>query len=179
MKFHPTPIDGLLVIEPIAYVDERGSFMETYNRAAFKDAGIHAEFIQDNQSVSRKGVIRGLHFQTGTYEQGKLVRVIRGAVLDVAVDLRIGSPSYGKHFSVELDGQRGTLLWIPPGFAHGFEALEDDTVFHYKVTAPYHPSSEAGIRYDDPELGIVWRSRSPLLSRKDLLLPSLREWDNR
>lgn len=179
MNFHSTPIDGLIVIEPTVHSDERGSFMETFNRNAFIAAGITADFVQDNQSVSRKGVIRGLHFQTGSFEQGKLVRVIRGAALDVAVDLRQGSPSYGKHFTVELDGVNGKLLWIPPGFAHGFEALEDETVFHYKVTSPYHPASEAGIRFDDPELGISWRSGQPLLSRKDLLLPTLREWNNR
>jgi dTDP-4-dehydrorhamnose 3,5-epimerase len=179
MKFHKTPIEGLVVIEPSVYSDERGSFMETYNRSLFIAAGITAEFIQDNQSVSKKGVIRGLHFQTGAFEQGKLVRVIHGGAIDVALDLRKDSPTYGKHFSLELNGRSGNLLWIPPGFAHGFESLEDDTVFHYKVTAPYNPSSEAGIRFDDPELGISWRSGSPILSRKDLLLPTLREWDNR
>lgn len=179
MRFLKTPIEGLLLIEPTVHRDDRGAFMETFNARAFAEQGITDKFVQDNQSFSRKNVIRGLHFQTGDHAQGKLVRVIHGSVLDVAVDLRNGSPTFGRHYSVVLDATAGNMLWIPSGFAHGFESLEDDTVFHYKVTAYYRPAAEAGIRYDDPGLGIEWRTRNPLVSEKDLILPTLREWADR
>lgn len=179
MKFTGCPIDGLILITPAIYRDDRGTFQESYNQSLFKQHGIGFDFIQDNQSVSKKGVIRGLHFQTGSHAQGKLVRVTGGRALDVAVDLRVGSPTFGRHYSIELDAEAGLMLWIPPGFAHGFEALEDDTVFAYKVTAPYHKTAEAGIRFDDPDLGIHWQSAHPLISEKDRILPTFREWIGR
>jgi dTDP-4-dehydrorhamnose 3,5-epimerase len=178
MEFTRTPLDGLILIEPKIYKDDRGSFFESYNAAQFEANGITLDFVQDNQSVSKKGVIRGLHFQVGSHAQGKLVRVVQGRALDVVVDLRKESATFGRYFSVELDPEKSTILWIPPGFAHGFEALEDDTIFLYKVTAPYHQPSEAGIRFDDPDLNIRWRTTAPIVSEKDKILPTLREWNS-
>ncbi len=178
MQFTRTPIDGLFLIEPKIYHDDRGSFLESYNAALFQQHGIPADFVQDNQSTSRKGVIRGLHFQTGKHAQGKLVRVVKGKALDVVVDLRKESATFGRHFSLELEAEKAIMLWVPPGFAHGFEALEEDTVFLYKVTAPYHQPSEAGIRFDDPDLNIRWKTNTPIVSEKDKILPALREWNS-
>lgn len=176
MKLIPVPINGLLLIEPSVFKDERGHFLESFNDEKMAAHGIAGKFVQDNQSVSNKGVIRGLHFQKPPHEQGKLVRVVYGRALDVALDLRPGSATFGRHFSVELSGDNNRILWIPPGFAHGFEALENDTVFLYKVTNYYHPASEAGIRFDDPEIGIAWHTRTPVVSEKDRILPTLHEW---
>lgn len=176
MGFITTPIDGLVLHEPRVFSDDRGHFLETFNRSLFAGQGVDREFVQDNESVSRKGVIRGLHLQRPPHAQGKLVRVVRGAALDVAVDLRKNSPTFGRHFAAELNERNRRMLWIPAGFAHGFEALEDETVFLYKVTDYYHPASEAGIRFDDPELGIGWRTHTPIVSDKDRILPSFREF---
>lgn len=178
MEFIRTPIEGLIIIEPKIYRDDRGCFLESYNAALFSQHGLPTDFVQDNQSESRKGVIRGLHFQTGKHAQGKLVRVVKGKALDVAVDLRKDSATFGRHFAILLEAEKSNMLWIPPGFAHGFEALQDDTVFLYKVTSPYHQPSEAGIRYDDPDLHIKWSTHSPLVSDKDKILPTLREWNS-
>lgn len=175
MTIHPTPIEGLLIIEPKVYSDDRGLFFESFN-LKLRDLGIHADFVQDNQSVSKKNVIRGLHIQRSPHAQGKLVRVSYGAVVDVAVDLRKNSPTFGRHFSVELNDRNNLMFWIPPGFAHGFSVLEDNTVFLYKVSGPYQPTAEGGIIYNDPELNIDWKVREPIVSAKDKVLPSFREY---
>lgn len=160
-------IDGPLLLRPRTFLDPRGSFTETWNQQAM-DAAIGAQrFVQDNESISRKGVLRGLHFQLDPAAQGKLVRAVRGALLDVCVDIRRDSPSYGRHITVPLKAGDSNLLWIPPGFAHGFIALEDDTVFHYKCTAYYDPTRERTILWNDPALGVDWGVADPLVSDKD------------
>ena len=148
-------IEGLKVIEPTVFGDSRGYFMETYNYNDFKEAGIDVEFVQDNQSSSRYGVLRGLHFQLH-YPQDKLVRVVNGEVFDVAVDLREGSKTYGKWFGVELSAENMKQFYIPEGFAHGFLVLSDEAEFAYKCTDFYHPGDEGGLAYNDPEIGIDW-----------------------
>ncbi|SFC21672.1 dTDP-4-dehydrorhamnose 3,5-epimerase [Parapedobacter composti] len=179
MNFVPTPIPGLVVIEPQIWKDERGFFIETYNEKPFSTHGISG-FVQDNLSYSHRGVLRGMHAQAGDNAQGKLVRVLRGRVFDVAVDIRKSSSTYGKHFSIILDGENAKSLWIPPGFLHGFLALEDDTLFAYKVTGFYDKSGELGVRWDDPELAIEWPLRHDefIISAKDRQLPLLKEISN-
>lgn len=167
MEFEKTTIEDLLIIKPRVFSDERGYFYESYNKAVFKKNGLDLNFIQDNQSLSQKGVLRGLHFQTPPFEQGKLVRVIQGSVLDVAVDIRTNSPTYGKYESVILSAENKTQFWIPPGFAHGFLTLEDDTIFCYKCTGPYSKESEGAILWNDPQLNIEWSMDTPLVSAKD------------
>ena len=170
-----TPIEGLLIIEPQVFTDPRGYFYESYNKEKFVAAGINIEFVQDNQSLSQKGIVRGLHFQAPPFDQGKLVRVIQGAVLDVAVDIRKNSPTYGQNFSIELSAQNRTMFYIPPGFAHGFETLEDNTIFLYKCTDVYNKQSEGGLLWNDAELGIKWQSSDPLISEKDKILPLFKD----
>ena len=167
MEFKTTDIEGLVIIEPRVFSDERGYFYESYNKAAFNKKGLDLTFIQDNQSLSQKGVLRGLHFQAPPFEQGKLVRVIQGSVLDVAVDIRPHSPTYGKHQSIILSGENKTQFWIPPGFAHGFVTLEDNTIFCYKCTGPYSKESEGAILWNDSQLNINWGIDNPILSEKD------------
>lgn len=167
-------IEGPVLIHPKVYSDDRGCFFESFNQDAFEHLGLPTGFHQDNQSISRKGVIRGLHFQLPPYEQGKLVRVVSGCVVDIAVDIRRNSPTFGRHIRIELSAESQNMLWIPPGFAHGFSVLEDNTVFLYKCTTPYHPESERGIRWDDPELSIDWGVDNPLVSEKDSHLPLFR-----
>jgi len=176
-QMRTTPIDGLLVIEPKVFADERGFFMESFKASDFAAFGITQNFVQDNHSKSRKGVIRGLHFQRAPYAQGKLVRVTRGRAWDVAVDLRKGSPTFGTWCAVELSADNYLLFWIPEGFAHGFLALEDDTELLYKCTAEYNPTSDGGIRWNDPDIGVAWPQIgvSPLLSSKDAVLPLLKD----
>lgn len=175
MEFLPVEgIEGLLLIRPDVYPDERGYFLESFHSLRYAAHGLPAEFAQDNQSVSHARVVRGLHFQKPPYEQGKLVRVVRGRALDVAVDIRKNSPSYGKVYSVMLDATEHNMLWIPPGFAHGFAALEDHTVFLYKCTKPYNRESESGILFNDPQLAINWNVKDPLVSGKDQMLPLLK-----
>jgi len=171
-----TSIDGLLIIEPTVFSDDRGYFMETYNQHAFTDAGLNMTFVQDNQSMSKKGVLRGLHLQT-QFPQGKLVRVISGEVYDVGVDLRCGSPTYGQYFGTILSGENKRMLYIPEGFAHGFLVLSDEAVFTYKCTELYHPEFEAGIAWNDPDIGVDWPldGIEPVLSEKDKKLPFLKE----
>ena len=165
-------LEGLLVITPPKYEDERGFFSETYNAQVLAEAGFDKTFVQDNQSLSRqKGVLRGLHFQTPPFAQDKLVRVLKGAVMDVAVDLRPGSPTYGQHFAIELSESNWKQLLIPVGFAHAFYTLEPDTEVAYKVTAPYAPDHDAGLRWNDPDLAINWPGDAPVLSAKDAVLP--------
>ncbi len=173
MNIIETPIKDLLVIEPKVWKDTRGYFYESYNAKAFEAAGIHAVFIQDNQSFSQKGTLRGLHAQAPPFAQGKLVRVIQGSVLDVAVDIRKDSATYGQHFTIELSGENHKQLWMPPGFLHGFLTLENNTIFTYKVTNYYDRHSEIGVMWNDPALNVNWGNieRSEIfLSDKDLLL---------
>lgn len=162
-----TFIDGLLVIKPRVFEDARGYFFESFNEKALREAGLHAQFVQDNQSLSQKGVLRGLHFQAPPFAQGKLVRVIKGAVLDVVVDIRKKSPTYGKHFAIELNEQNKTMLWVPEGFAHGFATLQNDTIFYYKCSNYYHKDSEGCVMWNDKDLSIEWNVSDPVLSDKD------------
>lgn len=155
IKVTGTPIAGLYVIEPTVHGDERGYFVETYNQRDMHEAGLDMVFVQDNQSMSPKGVLRGLHFQK-RHPQGKLVRVIRGSVFDVAVDLRSGSETYGQWFGVELSAENKKQFYVSEGFAHGYLVLSDEAEFCYKVTDFYHPGDEGGLAWNDPEIGIVW-----------------------
>ena len=171
------PIEGLYVIEPAVHGDARGYFMETYNRRDMEEAGLNLNFVQDNQSASKKGVLRGLHFQSGEAAQAKLVRVIHGRVLDVAVDVRRGSPTFGQHVAVELTEDNHRQLFIPRGFAHGFSVLSEEVIFQYKCDNYYAPEAEGAIAWDDPALGIDWRipHERVLLSAKDSAHPRLSE----
>lgn len=177
MIYNKTDIDGVYIIEPRVFNDARGYFFESYRKEEF-DANVGVtDFVQDNESKSSRGVLRGLHYQAGRWSQAKLVRVIRGSVLDVAVDLRRSSPTFGRHVAVELSGENKRQLFIPRGFAHGFLVLSDEAVFTYKVDNVYAPQSEASIRYDDPDIGIEW-PMSPgeiLTSAKDRDGRSLRD----
>lgn len=168
MEVIETEIKGLLIIKPRVFADARGYFFESYNEGVFKKHGIDLNFMQDNQSLSSTGVLRGLHFQAPPYEQGKLVRVITGAVLDVAVDIRKNSPTYGKHVALELNEENKTIFFIPPGFAHGFLTLRDNTIFSYKCTNLYNKESEGTVLWNDQELGINWNYDNPILSEKDV-----------
>lgn len=167
MKFLPTEIEGLIIIKPNVFEDDRGHFFESYNKKVFKENGVDVDFVQDNQSLSNKGVLRGLHFQKPPFSQGKLIRVIKGIVYDVAVDLRSNSKTYGKHFALELSEYNKTMFFIPEGFAHGFLTLENNTIFSYKCTKLYNKESEDAIIWNDPELNIDWPIKTPILSTKD------------
>jgi dTDP-4-dehydrorhamnose 3,5-epimerase len=162
-------IDGLMVLEPRVFEDERGAFFESFNLSQFREvSGLDVDFVQDNHSISHKGVLRGLHYQVAPHAQGKLVRVVRGAAWDVAVDIREGSPTFGKWVAVELTADNRKQFWIPEGFAHGFLALEDGTEFLYKTTAYWHGPSERTIRWDDPAIRVQWPAEGqPVLSEKD------------
>ncbi len=177
MKVIETVLPGVLIIEPKVFGDARGFFLETFQSDRYREAGIVLPFVQDNHSRSQKGVLRGLHFQR-TRPQGKLVRVSRGAVYDVTVDIRPGSPTQGKFVGVELDDSNHRQVWIPPGYAHGFCALSDIVDFQYKCTEPYDPSDEAGVIWNDPEIAIPWPIDAPRLSDKDTRHPTLRELVN-
>lgn len=175
MPFKETGIEGLLIFEPRVFEDKRGYFFESFNKRLFEEAGIHADFVQDNQALSGYGVLRGLHYQIEPMAQAKLVRVLEGRVLDVAVDLREGSPTYGQHFSIELSAENKLQLYIPRGFAHGYAVLSERAVFFYKCDNYYSPEHEGGIRFDDPALGIDWQlpPEAIILSEKDSRLPRL------
>ena len=169
IKVTPCDIKGLYVIEPTVFKDERGYFVETYNQNDFREAGLNMVFVQDNQSMSVKGVLRGLHFQK-QYPQGKLVRAVRGTVFDVAVDLRSDSGTYGKWFGVVLSAENKKQFYIPEGFAHGFLVLSDEAEFVYKCTDFYHPGDEGGLKWDDPEIGVDWpvsEGMELIISEKD------------
>ena len=170
MKVTKLSLDGVLLIDPDVFADERGYFFESFNEPEFFKAGINHRFVQDNQSLSGKGVLRGLHYQAPPFEQGKLVRVIKGAVTDVVVDIRKSSPTYGKYLAVQLNEINRHMLWIPPGFAHGFITLEEETLFLYKCTNVYNRTSECGIIWNDPDLKINWGVGKPVVSAKDLEL---------
>ena len=174
-QFSSGELPGIVLIEPRVFFDERGFFLETFKNSDFTAAGIIEPFVQDNQSRSARGVVRGLHFQKDPHAQGKLVRVCRGAVWDVAVDIRPFSETFGKWTAVELSEKNRRMCYIPPGFAHGFLALEDDTELQYKCTAEYDADSEAGIRWDDPDIAIDWPFTDMLVSGKDAQLPFLRD----
>lgn len=178
MNVIKTDIEGVFIIEPRVFGDERGYFLESFSERDFAAAtGLEVRFVQDNESRSKKGVLRGLHFQKDPYAQAKLVRVVQGRVLDVAVDIREGSPTFGKYVATELSGDNHRQMFIPKGFAHGYVVLEDDTVFQYKCDEYYHPESEGGIAWNDAQIGIEWPlSESELiLSEKDLKYPTLKE----
>lgn len=177
MRLIEIGLPGLALLEPKVFRDERGFFLETYSEAAFDALGIGARFVQDNHAYSvRAGVLRGLHFQLPPHAQAKLVWVVRGSVLDVAVDLRRDSATYGRHYCVELSAKNMLRLFLPRGFAHGYLTLEPDTEFLYKVDAPYMPQADAGILWNDPELGIAWPESKPVLSGKDRMLPRLKNF---
>jgi dTDP-4-dehydrorhamnose 3,5-epimerase len=178
MEIIRTPLDGLLIIKPDVYEDERGYFFESFNYGKFLNLGLDLKFLQDNESKSKKGVLRGLHFQAPPFAQGKLVRVMRGSVLDVAVDLRKNSPTYGKWESIVLSGQNKWMYWIPEGFAHGFATLEDDTIFFYKCTNIYNKASEGSLLWNDPELSIHWNISDPVISEKDRISPKFRDFNS-
>ncbi len=168
MEVIKTNIDGLLIIKPDVFGDDRGYFFETYSKRKYAEYGIEEDFVQDNISKSLKGTIRGLHYQVGDKAQGKLCHVIKGKVLDVAVDIRFDSPTFGQYFSIELTGEDKTQLWIPPGFAHGFYVLSDEVLFVYKCTNYYSKPDDRAILYNDPQLNIDWKVENPIVSEKDL-----------
>lgn len=176
MEIVETGIKDLYIIKPDIFYDTRGYFFEGYNEERFRKAGLNMKFVQDNESQSMRGVLRGLHFQKPPYAQGKLVRVVRGVVRDVAVDLRKDSPTYGKWHSVLLTGDDKFMYWIPEGFAHGFVCLEDHTIFTYKCTNFYNKASEGSVRWNDPDIGVKWGIDNPLLSDKDTKAPFLKDF---
>jgi dTDP-4-dehydrorhamnose 3,5-epimerase len=176
VKITTTPIEGILIIEPQIFRDSRGYFFESYNQDKMFEAGINLNFVQDNQSLSQKGAVRGLHFQAPPFEQGKLVRVVQGAVRDVVVDIRKESATYGQNFTIDLTAENQLMFWIPPGFAHGFETLEDNTIFLYKCTNMYNKASEGGLFWNDPEIGIQWQTQEPIVSDKDQILPLFKDF---
>jgi len=175
LKVTKTEITGLLVIQPDVFSDSRGYFFESYSKKKYEESGIPDDFVQDNISKSRKGTVRGLHYQVGEFAQGKLCQVIEGEVLDVAVDIRFNSPTYGKHFSLTLNSELKNQLWIPIGFAHGFSVLSDEAIFSYKCSNYYSKEHERSIIYNDSELNIDWKVEKPIVSEKDLKAPKFKE----
>ena len=169
MKFIKTPIPGLLLIEPKIFSDTRGYFFESYSELRYAENNVKTGFVQDNESKSKKGVIRGLHYQLSPFAQAKLIRVVQGAIYDVALDLRKGSPTFGKWYGIEMSTENKLQLFIPQGFAHGFSVLKDDTIFTYKCDNFYNQTAERGIRFDDPYLGIDWKipKSEMIISEKD------------
>ena len=176
MAFHQTEIQDVIIFEPRVFEDSRGYFFESYNEKTFNDNGIKAHFVQDNQSFSKMGTVRGLHFQKGEFAQAKLVRVIRGKVIDVAVDLRPNSPTFGKHVAVELSEDNQKQLFIPRGFAHGFSVLSTEAIFSYKCDNFYNQNADGGLFFADTELAINWQVDHPIVSEKDLALPTFSEY---
>ena len=166
-KKSETHLEGLVIIDPDVFADERGFFKETYNQNHFKDIGLDLKFVQDNVSYSQKGTLRGLHFQAPPHEQGKLVSVLKGTAIDVAVDIRKSSPTYGQHIAVEISGENHRMVYVPPGFAHGFSVLSLDCLFCYKCTGMYNKQAEGGILWNDPDLNIDWQVETPIISGKD------------
>ena len=170
----PCALAGLLTLEPKVFGDSRGFFLETWNRRRYAEAGVDADFVQDNISMSRRGILRGLHFQNPS-PQGKLICVLQGEVFDVVVDIRRSSPTFGRSLHFSLTGENKRQLYIPPGFAHGFQVLTETALFHYKCTEYYVLADELTIRYDDPDIGIDWPMKDPVLSEKDARAPRLRD----
>lgn len=178
MKFAKTDLDGVYVVEPAVFHDHRGFFLESYSQRVFEEAGLHYNFVQDNHSSSTvKGTLRGIHFQRGDKAQAKLVRCTKGAVLDVAVDLRPDSPTYKKWVAEELSEENKRQLLIPRGFGHGFVTLTDEVEFLYKADNYYAPEADGGIRWNDPEIGVDWGIENPILSQKDMMAPLLKDVD--
>lgn len=179
MKVTKTDIEGVVIIEPRVFPDSRGYFFESYNKRAFDAEVASVDFVQDNESMSTKGVMRGLHFQRPPHAQAKLVRCVRGRVLDVAIDIRKGSPTYGRHVAVELSGENHRQIFIPRGFAHGFVVLSDEAVFQYKCDNYYCPESDGGISIEDTSLGIDWRMdvADAILSDKDKIHPMFKDFE--
>lgn len=175
MKFIPTDIRDVYILEPRVFGDERGYFLETFRREHFEKQGIDVEFVQDNSSLSQKGTIRGLHYQTGEYAQAKLMMVSRGSILDIAVDLRRDSDTFGQYVAVELSEENHRQLYIPEGFAHGFAVVTGEAVIHYKCSRYYHSGAERGIRWNDPELKVDWNVSDPIVSEKDSNQPFFNE----
>lgn len=175
MKIEKVSINGLLVLEPDIFNDSRGYFYESFNIEKYKLITENFSFVQDNISKSKYGTIRGLHYQVGKFEQGKLISVLGGKVLDIAVDIRFNSPTFGKHFAIELSDENKKQFWIPPGFAHGFSVLSDEVLFSYKCTANYNKDSERSIIYNDPILAIDWKVENPIVSEKDLVSKKFNE----
>jgi dTDP-4-dehydrorhamnose 3,5-epimerase len=178
MEIIKTPIEGILLVKPDVFADERGYFFESFNNKKFLENNLEVNFLQDNVSKSRKGTVRGLHYQIGNKAQGKLCHVLYGRVLDVAVDLRVDSPTFGKHFSTELSEENHLQLWIPVGFAHGFSVLSDEAIFKYKCTNYYFKENERTILFNDPQLNIDWKVDNPIFSQKDLNGKSFEESRN-
>ncbi len=172
-EFSPTPLDGPVVIRPRVFEDPRGYFLESYKHSEFEEAGIPTAFVQDNHSVSTRGVLRGIHYQLPPHAQGKLVRVTQGAVFDVCVDLRRDSDRFGRWYGLELSEDNHTMLYVPPGFGHGFVVTSERAHFQYKCTAEYDPDAEQGVRWDDPDLAIDWPIRDVVVSERDEALPAL------
>jgi dTDP-4-dehydrorhamnose 3,5-epimerase len=176
MTVHETPIADLLIIQPKIFSDERGYFFESFRMSILQERGIDVRFVQDNESMSNRGVLRGLHLQAPPKAQAKLLRVVQGSIYDVAVDLRKDSPTYGAFFGAELSGENKTMLFIPEGFGHGFCCLEDHTIVQYKCSDYYAPDLEIGVRWDDPAIGIDWPIDQPILSEKDTKHPALADF---
>ena len=176
MTIQTTPLDGLLIIEPKVFADDRGYFFESFRLSIFEEQGHDLRFVQDNESKSNANVIRGLHLQAPPFGQSKLLRVVRGAIYDVAVDIRKNSPTYGQYFGIELNEENKINFFIPEGFAHGFSCLEDNTIVQYKCTNYYHKASEMGLKWDDPTLEIDWKVSNPIISEKDQILPTLSDF---
>ncbi|MFD2148100.1 dTDP-4-dehydrorhamnose 3,5-epimerase [Mucilaginibacter antarcticus] len=180
MKIIQTSIRDLVIIEPQIFKDDRGYFFESYSKTKLAEAGINIDFVQDNQSFSHRGTVRGLHAQSNPFAQAKLVRVIQGRVLDVAVDIRKGSPTYGKFETIELTGENNRQFLVPEGFLHGFATLEDNTIFAYKVNSYYAKGHEVGVKWNDPTLAINWGidEKDTIISAKDELLPTFADMDS-
>ena len=178
-RLTPTDIPDVILIEVDTYPDDRGFFRETYKESGYAQSGFPWTFVQANFSKSRKGVIRGLHFQYQPAGIGKLISVTRGRIMDVAADIRPGSPTYKKWVSAELSGENGSMLYVPPGFAHGFCALEDECFVNYMMTGEFSPAHDAGVRWNDSEIGVEWPITDPILSQKDSNLPFLNEIEGR
>ena len=178
MTISKTPIEGLLVMTPTVFKDARGYFFENFRASWLEEHGVTANFVQDNESKSDKNVLRGLHLQAPPYGQAKLLRVVNGAIFDVAIDLRKNSPTYGQYFGLELNEENKTMLYIPEGFAHGFCCLKDDTIVQYKCSNYYNKASEIGVIWNDPGINIKWPTNDPLISEKDLILPTLDDFNS-
>ncbi len=174
MEVTRTKIDGPLLIRPAVYQDDRGCFLEQYQKTRYADLGLTAEFVQDNCSHSHRGCIRGLHYQVGDCPQAKLVMVLHGTILDVAVDIRFGSPTFGQHVAMELSSENHLQFWVPAGFAHGFSVLSEGAVVYYKCTSPYAGPLERSVLFRDPDLGIDWRVTDPIVSERDAGAASFR-----
>jgi len=178
MTINETPIEGLLVMTPTIFKDERGYFFENFRMSWLEERGILTRFVQDNESKSDKNVLRGLHMQAPPHGQAKLLRVVNGSIWDVAVDLRKDSPTYGRYFGLELNEENKTMLYIPEGFAHGFCCLQDHTIVQYKCSNYYNKASEMGVIWNDPTININWPTSNPIISAKDIVLPTLNDFDS-